>query len=288
MPVPDVASPPLPPNPSTSPRTSKSLRRVASESQPSQQQLKRTSALPLVLAQAWADETMTPRRTRKHGLPSNPRDIPTNFTRGLRPTPDSRRVKSRQIEHETIETMRSRLSGRGGVDAHWVAPNGFRGGIEAHYAAYDAAVAAEFKNDALDLAVSAASRRASFIDQPGPVSRRGSAADTLGLPEFMILDGAEPLSPRQDVPSSPHAPFEWDTPEPFRPSGSGGIRRAGLEIELARKPRPATLPNQARAEVMSVSTTGSASASGRKRLGVILDGPVVLSEMERRYGGRRL
>ncbi|KAG9077832.1 hypothetical protein FS749_010227 [Ceratobasidium sp. UAMH 11750] len=66
------------------------------------------------------------------------------------------------------------------------------------------------------------------------------------------------------------------------------MSQAELEIELARKPRPTTLPNQARADVMSVSTAGSASAGGRKRLGVILDGRVVLSEMEKRYGGGRV
>ncbi|KAG8690732.1 hypothetical protein FRC09_011864 [Ceratobasidium sp. 395] len=201
--------------------------------------------------------------------------------------------------------MRSTLGERNKVDQHWLALNGHYGGMEAHYAAYEAMVEAELQNEALDLAISQHARKASLDQAQISVSRKGSAVDALALPEFTIL-GATPISAAQDMPSSPHAPFEWDNLEPFGPTSGTSHRPASvedrqstyrktsqpeLEIELARKPRPATIQNEVRVDddAASVNTSkGCSGPGGRKRLGVILDGQAVSDEIEKRYGGGRL
>ncbi|KAG9118401.1 hypothetical protein FRC07_007106, partial [Ceratobasidium sp. 392] len=300
-----------------------SLRRAVSESHP-ERRSKRTSALPMALTQVWDDDTQSENavhnfdhRVKKYGLPANPRDSPMPV-RPLRPTPDTRRVKLRQLHQDTVDVMRTTVGERDLIDKHYLALNGFYGGLDAHFAAYDEVAAAEYekekiatelKNKALDLAVSQASeRRASLVEDQATisVSRKGSAADTLMLPEFRI--GATPISPGQDMPSSPHAPFEWDNIEPFGQPSLSPLRPVSveerlstyrkmsqpeLEIELARKPRPATIQNEAKTtpadDAASVKTSkSSCGPGGRKRMGVILDGRVVLSEMERCYGGGRI
>jgi hypothetical protein len=333
MPAPVIAVrplPPLPPTPNTLP-PHPSLRRVVSESRPSQRP-KRAPApvLPHVLTSAWANDTEEamglPRH--KYGLPANPREPPspksqyciaavasrTERARMLRPTPDSRRVKPRELHSSTVETMQAQLGERGDIHAHALALSGFHGGMDAHYAALEEAFAQREEDEerermgllgahALDLAVSAASHRASFVDLS---SRKGSAASTFLLPDFTLVHGEVALSPGQGVPSSPsssHAPFEWDNTEPFGPStASGAFNRPAsveerhstarkhsqpeLEIELARKPRPATLQNHAQSDAASVRTAGSVGS--RKRMGVILDGKVVLSEMDKRFGAGKV
>ncbi|QRV90788.1 hypothetical protein RhiJN_18806 [Ceratobasidium sp. AG-Ba] len=233
----------LPTHPSVS-NQNKAIRRAVSESRPSRRQVKHAPGISSILAAAWTNEASTegnmPRRARKCGFPSHPHGPPMESglpARTLRPTPDSRRVKPRLLDHDTIKTMKAQLGERGDVNAHWLALNGFYGGMDAHYAAYDAAVAAE----ALDLAVPDVLRKASLA----AASRK-----------------EEPLTADQDVPSSPHAPFEWDNVDPFGSSPLAGPSRPlsveerhstyrkmsqpELEIELARKPRPATLQNHAR------------------------------------------
>lgn len=157
-----------------------------------------------------------------------------------------------------------------------------------------------------------ADRRAS-----AQTERKGSGV-TLLLPEFTLIRGSMPLSPGQGIPTtpepdSPHSPFEWDNPSPFggplfaphwnashwtnngRPvsvdehqSASRKASQPELDIELARKPRPATvLPSAATA---SSSDAGSVSGngSGKKRLGVILNPGVVKDELARRFGSKQV
>ncbi|KAF8609698.1 hypothetical protein BDV93DRAFT_503964 [Ceratobasidium sp. AG-I] len=310
--------PPLPPT--SYPRSA--IRRVVSESRPSQRHHPiRAPALPRLLTSAWAnenEESIVPCRKPKYGLPPNPREPPSPGpklapVRTLRPTPDSRRLNTKDFDPSTIKKMQAHLGDLGDIHAHALALSGRYGGMDAHYAALDARHAEMNEEDRVAWELMMQMQRASALDLAVP--RKASAGSTLLLPDFTLLHGAVPLSPGQGVPSSPvysvgnsperspHPPFEWDNPNPFgvpmsapmfgqsrpvsveeRHSTARKASQPELDIELARKPRPATLQaHGADAESVNAVRTG-----GKKRLGVILDRPVVLDEMEKRYGGRRL
>ncbi|EUC53928.1 hypothetical protein RSOL_019960, partial [Rhizoctonia solani AG-3 Rhs1AP] len=246
-----------------------------------------------------------------YDLPTHPRDA---ILKGktLRHSPDSRRLNTkRDVDSHTIEIMREHLGDQG--DTHSVTTKSST--IDANYVALDETyrctdeglaqtnLEQQRQQGALDLAVprkaSVQSDRRSSIQ----TERKGSGA-TLFLPDFTIIHGSLPLSPGQGVPESPdpdssYASFEWDNPSPFggplfaplwnqtwngaRPfsvdekqSASRKASQPELEIELAKKPRPATLPSDSR--------HANLSETERKRLGVILNPRDVNEVFEKRFG----
>ncbi|CAE6407530.1 unnamed protein product [Rhizoctonia solani] len=228
----------------------------------------------------------------------------------LRHAPDSRRLNTRRdIDYQTVEVMREHLGDQGGIHPGAIKSGGLRNGMDANYAALDQELARERleqqrQRGALDLAVSRKTSIHSGRKSSVQNERKGSGA-TLLLPDFTIIRGSMPLSPGQGVPESPqpespHAAFEWDNPSPFggplfaphwnqhwnngRPSSvdesQSASRKASqpeLDIELAKKPRPSTLPSNA-------SHTNNLSEAERKRLGVILDPRDVNEVFEKKFG----
>ncbi|KAJ1311534.1 hypothetical protein OPQ81_010018 [Rhizoctonia solani] len=224
-------------------------------------------------------------KRKKYGydLPTHPRDAILKG-KTLRHSPDSRRLNTkRDIDNHTIEIMRERLGDQGDIYPPAMKSSGFRA-VDANYPALNttysrvdegrtkARLEQQRQRESLDLAVS---RKAS-VQSEGKSSfqteRKGSGA-TMVLPDFRILHGSVPLSPGQGIPESPdpespHAAFEWDNPSPFggplfsphwnqtwnsgRPtsveeaqSASRKASQPELDMELAKKPRPATLPSSA-------------------------------------------
>ncbi|KAH7345087.1 hypothetical protein B0J17DRAFT_27950 [Rhizoctonia solani] len=237
-------------------------------------------------------------KRKKYGydLPTHPRDAVLKG-KTLRHSPDSRRLNSkRDIDHHTVEMMREHLGDQGNVHSLSMKSSGLFSPMDANYAALEdhmdeglakATLEAHRQQGALDLAAprkaSVQSKRKSSVQS----ERRGSGA-TLLLPDFTLIRGSMPLSPGQGIPESPEpeSSFEWDNPSPFggplfaplwnqtwnggRPSSLDETRSASrkasqpeLDIELAKKPRPTTLPSSSR--------HANLSETERKRLGVILN-----------------
>ncbi|KAG8762931.1 hypothetical protein FRC11_006972 [Ceratobasidium sp. 423] len=252
-------------------------------------------------------------KRKKYGydLPTHPRDA---ILKGktLRHSPDSRRLNTkRDIDSHTAEMMREHLGDQGNIHSLAMKSSGVQSAMDANYAApTDEGLARKIlkqqrQQGELDLAVphkaNVQSERKSSIQ----TERKGSGA-TLLLPDFTILRGSMPLSPGQGVPESPdlespHATFEWDNPSPFggplfsphwnqtwdngRPSSVDETRSASrkasrpeLDIELAKKPRPATLPRN------SDHANSDLPKTKRKHLGVILNPQDVKEEFRNKYG----
>ncbi|CAE7063119.1 unnamed protein product [Rhizoctonia solani] len=250
-----------------------------------------------------------------YDLPTHPRDA---ILKGktLRHSPDSRRLNTkRDIDSHTIEIMREQLGDQD--DIHSVAMKS--SAKEANYVALDrtypcmdeglskANLEHQRQQGALDLALP---RKSSIQSEPRSSTRtdRKGSGVTFLLPDFTIIRGS--LSPGQSVPESPdpdssYGSFEWDNPSPFggplfaplwnqtwngtRPSSAdekqSASRKASqpeLDIDLAKKSRPATLPSD------SIRTNDNPTKVERKRLGVILDPRDVREELEKKFCLRSL
>ncbi|GAB1519233.1 hypothetical protein RhiXN_00438 [Rhizoctonia solani] len=252
-------------------------------------------------------------RRRKYGyeLPPHPRDAILQG-KTLRHAPDSRRLNTRRdIDRQTVEMMRERLNDQSDIHLGTRKSGDFHGTMGTNYVPVDEELMRERfkqqrKQGALDLAVPHKTNVLTGSISNAPSERRGSGA-TLLLPDFTIIRGSMPLSAGQGIPESPepespHTTFEWDSPSPFggplfaphwnqnwnngRPSSldetQSPSRKASqpeLDIELAKKTRPTTLPS-----INNADHTSNSSEAERKRLGVILNPRDVNEVFERRFG----
>ncbi|KAF8760907.1 hypothetical protein RHS01_00943 [Rhizoctonia solani] len=243
--------------------------------------------------------------------PSAPRDAILQG-KTLRHAPDSRRLNTRRdIDRQTVEMMRERLNDQSDIHLGTRKSGDFHGTMGTNYVPVDEELMRERfkqqrKQGALDLAVPHKTNVLTGSISNAPSERRGSGA-TLLLPDFTIIRGSMPLSAGQGIPESPepespHTTFEWDSPSPFggplfaphwnqnwnngRPSSldetQSPSRKASqpeLDIELAKKTRPTTLPS-----INNADHTSNSSEAERKRLGVILNPRDVNEVFERRFG----
>lgn len=293
-------------------------RRAMLERHPSKRLSRRPPALSPMIQGAWTKETdyedeilfVVPRQKKPRlNLPPTPQN-----GRILRPTPDSRRVNpKRDLDSLTTKVMREHLGELGNIHYHALALSGFHGGMDAHWAALDEAYERIDEEEQAERKAQARQRGALDLAIPHAQSQyRESEGRELPLPDFTIIRGSMPVSPGQGIPSTPVPDSPRDAPEieqplPFRghlfgsqwqreivmsardgrgrpasaqenQSKSRKEARVELDIELARKQRPATVP------VGLPNSLSSEPLPRSKRMGVILDGPVVRREIKRRYG----